>query len=288
MNRLNTQWPFAALCLLIGVLTFTVSYTMLGQGPGGGDEPPGNTGGGDDSPGSPPIPGGGDDAPVGPVGQVNEIDQAIYDDDVDALKSLMEGGANPNQLSTGGLTPLYTVIETHDTTDNTLALLQVLIDHGASVNHLDDAGGTPLSFVAGYGGSESESLAKALVEAGANPHLRPSYQGMPFPTPYEMALEDGNFAAAAGMRTYPGHNEPENLEELKLEGHHALLIEQMVRSTDPNEQRRIAEKVIREAYAGDDISEEEIQDFIKQLLDFESPYAEEPEDQKDCPDCPTP
>lgn len=282
MKPIHRRSAFLILCLSVGLIVFSVSYTMLGQGPGEDDPNPA------DNVGDTPDPGGGAEeiAPEpgepGPVAVVNELDQAIYNDDVEALRSLLEGGANANLADDLGNTPLYTVIQTHDLTSNTLGLLNTLIQHAAFVNHANHYGATPLSFVVAFGGGESEGLAKALIDAGANPHIITSDQnGNRYPTPYQEALEEGNFAAAAAMRAYPGHTEPDNLEELQKEGRLTLLIERMVNSTDPEEQRRLAMEIVRGTYEGDNLSEEEFQAFVEQMLDFESPFAQPQEEECD-------
>ena len=201
---------FPLLCFATFLLVFSLSYTFLGQGPGGGDEGGGNVG---DEPGTGtnPTPGGPDNGTVGPVGQVNEIYQVIAKDDVDALKELLTGGADPNQTmtvgNTEGVTPLGWSVSGAKISTTVHSQVDVLLSHGANPSLQDGQGNTALHHAARAGDA---GLATLLVKAGADPSLtnRIGY------TAYQIALMSGNSGVAAAISQSALHQEPPNTETM--------------------------------------------------------------------------
>lgn len=203
MQGFRKKLAFPALCLAVGLVVFSVSYTMLGQGPGlgpgesdtqepvgntgagpGGDEnqPPGNTGGGDTGGESPP----GDDATPspptevpdelqdeqedpGPVGQVNELFDVLADGDVSELKQLLEDGVDPN-AKTRGVTPLSWAVVGMETTPTVYAQVKTLLAAGADPNITDNVGRTALHYAAQYGGSDA--VTQALIDGGVGVDIK--------------------------------------------------------------------------------------------------------------------
>ncbi len=155
MKLCRRKLTFPLLCLAFGLAVFGVSYTLLGQGPGAGsgdNENQGPVGGVDDPPETPapnPTPGGpgaGEEV-GGPVGQVTDGDklfEAIVFDDNQRLQDLLEGGADPNSLTTFGHLPLQLAVSAAESSATAYGKIQLLIQHGANPNQPDSEGITPM------------------------------------------------------------------------------------------------------------------------------------------------
>jgi ankyrin repeat protein len=91
---------------------------------------------------------------------------AAYDARVDAVRLLLEAGANPNQTDESGVTALHAVnmIGKEDHEGNT-SIIEMLIDHGANVNAMTTSGWTPLGIAANWGMSPIACV--LLTQAGA-------------------------------------------------------------------------------------------------------------------------
>lgn len=87
---------------------------------------------------------------------------ACEEGDFDRALSLLKAGADPNETSAEGKTPLFYCDE--------VALVCLLIHYGADVNATDDTGNTPIfKFITGdNANANSERAVIALIEAGAN------------------------------------------------------------------------------------------------------------------------
>ncbi|GIL88324.1 hypothetical protein Vretifemale_16290 [Volvox reticuliferus] len=100
--------------------------------------------------------------PVYAGGGYTEMAQAIHQGP-DAVRRLLSGGADPNEIMTGGARPLHTC----GMSKRGQLATQVLIEAGADVEALDTYGYTPLHRMA------SNNLvigAEALLKAGADPN----------------------------------------------------------------------------------------------------------------------
>lgn len=172
MKELRKNFTFAALCLAVGLVVFGVSYTLMGQGPGGDTDSGGAVGGVDDGEkGKKPTPGvpdemlPGDEEP-GPVGQVNELFDVIVGGDVPALKHLLEDGADPNAINEDGVTALQWTVLGMPTTATVYGQVQALLDAGANPNIPDGRGRTALHYAAEHGGSNA--VTQALIDGGGS------------------------------------------------------------------------------------------------------------------------
>jgi ankyrin repeat protein len=84
---------------------------------------------------------------------------ALYRD-ADAVRLLLERGADPNARNDAGATALMWAVEDE-------AATKLLLDHGADANAISDVGRTPLMHAAGRHGAAP--IVKLLLEHGANP-----------------------------------------------------------------------------------------------------------------------
>jgi hypothetical protein len=92
---------------------------------------------------------------------------AALANNTEAVRRLLEGGANPNEgRFIGGRTPLFLAIMHRNS-----AMVDALIGKGADVNATDDAGSTPLMWAA-YDENGDPGLVRKLVALGADPGAR--------------------------------------------------------------------------------------------------------------------
>ena len=216
MKGLRKKLTFTALCLAVGLAVFSVSYTLMGQGPGGDTDSGGAVGGVDDGEkGKKPTPEvpeemlPGDEEP-GPVGQVNELFDVIVGGDVPALKQLLEDGADPNARS-DSVTPLGWAILGSGRTPTVYTQVEVLLAAGADPNLIDDRGQTALHYAAQYGGSDA--VTQALIDGGVSVNTQDSHGA----TALQLALFAGNDGATS-MLEQAGAVRPEQYEQLKAIG----------------------------------------------------------------------
>jgi len=236
MKGFRRQMLFPALCLVVGLVVFGVSYTMLGQGPGsgpgesdttgpvgntgagpGGSDPGGgNTGGGGDPPETPtpnPTPGGPgtDEGESGPVGQVNELFDVLVGGDVPELKQLLEDGADPNGTDEAGRTPLGWAILGVETTPTVYGQVNALLAAGANPNLGDNLGRTALHYAARFGGGNA--VTQALIDAGADVDIT-TQNGL---SPLHLAAVFGDEGARSAIEAVTSIRPPE-YEKLKAFG----------------------------------------------------------------------
>ncbi len=213
------------------------------------------------------------------IERIGPVNMAIYADDLTALKDALEAGEDPNQTDSFGNTPLFTVVSLWEDTDNTLGMIHALIDFGASVNHVNNIGMTPLHWVAGNGGAESEAMAKALVDAGADPSLETKF---PDGNAYELALKEGNASSAGPMQKHANYREPANKAELKAEGVVSKLMERLSKTEDEAERKKLANRIVDLTLGGDSsVSAEQRAKFLTALL-----YPDSEEARSLCDACP--
>lgn len=264
MNRF-TRWKYLLLYLAIGVLTFTVSYTMLGQGPGEGDpEPGGNVGDETTPPSNQPVPGGEDNpgGDPGPVAVVNELLMVAHDWDaasVDAIKGLLAEGADPNMVDEYGLTGVHSAILNADMNPVAQQQLDAFLEGGADPNKTTRNGLAPLHMAAGWKGSGS--LVASLIRHGANPDL-PDPQGK---TPLEIALWENNESAISVLKKATG-GRPANYDELYQSGKTSRWLWDNLDAARNSEQRwdvvkEWAQRLVEHGY----IDEKNVPAFIEEL-----------------------
>lgn len=265
MKRLTSKADFALLCLAVGLVVFSLSFTMLGQAPGEDDTtpPPGNVGD-DPEEGTNPTPGGPDDGEVGPVGVVTDGDriiQAISSSGDDAVvKALLDEGADPNSLSSEGILPLEIAVVLGSESSTGYGLVKMLIENGANPNQIDPSGLSPMDAVAKHG---TEAMMTALIEAGGDPHL--PTQNL---TPYKRALMHGNDGPLAAIKkAYPDHkpSDEEEWKRLSAAGEISKAFDEAVLLEGADRATRI-EKLVNGFIASGMLPEKESEELIKQFM----------------------
>lgn len=210
MQGFRKKLAFPALCLAVGLVVFGVSYTMMGQGPGSGpgesdtQGPGGNTGAGPGGPGA-------GEGETGPVGQVNELRDAIASQNILVLTQTLEDGADPNATDDAGNNALHWAVLGSGVSPVIHSQVSVLLTHGANPGTTNNQGLTPLHFAAIYGGSDA--VASALIEAGSPVNVVSEQQ---IGSPYELALKMGNDGVASAISRAPGHIAPDAQTEATL------------------------------------------------------------------------
>ena len=117
-----------------------------------------------------------------------ELFQAVEDQDLDRLTTILEAGQNPNvhEADLGGWTPLHHAIEDLDD-GGPLEAVRVLIEHGAEVDRWDTPrSSTPLIIAVANGRIDA---ARLLLEAGADPNV----MGEGTETPLLMAVGERSY-----------------------------------------------------------------------------------------------
>ena len=171
MKLLSSRGFFPLLCLAVGVVVFSVSYTMLGEGSKNGDT----------------------NAPESPAAANEMMFKAILEDDVERLKLALAGGADPNAFNDEGISALQWAILGSGTAKTVYGQVKALLTAGANPNLVDSHGMTPVHAAAMHGASES--VMDALLGAGGDPKITTTLAG----TPYEMAVMGGNDGASAAV-----------------------------------------------------------------------------------------
>lgn len=105
--------------------------------------------------------------------------QALYDDDADAVKYLLENGPAPNFLVVvGGRYNNYWIIPLHEAVQKSLEVTKLLLDHGAPVDIIYKSSGTALQRAARHCPDDLKlSMARLLIEYGANVNAKPGFHG---------------------------------------------------------------------------------------------------------------
>ena len=107
--------------------------------------------------------------------------EAIFDEDINAVRKLIREGANVNGKNSGGRTPLHEAVR-----DGLTDIANVLIDNGADVNATTSGfGDTPLHYAVRF---EHNDIVRILIDAGANVNAADN-KGI---TPLHEAAKDGN------------------------------------------------------------------------------------------------
>jgi ankyrin repeat protein len=85
--------------------------------------------------------------------------EAINKGEMEAIKKLIESGADVNEVSANGMTPLLTAVK-----NNQLEVIEVLIAKGANINATNKRGMTALQ-IAERMQARSAAIAKLLADA---------------------------------------------------------------------------------------------------------------------------
>lgn len=129
----------------------------------------------------------------------SELHKAAIRSDREALKALLQTGADPNAADDAGRTPLHSAITAAGRQGNTTAYgnVKALLQYGADPSRKDSNGITPLT-KAVMGGSEA--LVETLLAGGANPNqiTRAGVSAL------ALAEMFGNAGAAAAIREAGG------------------------------------------------------------------------------------
>ena len=133
-----------------------------------------------------------------------DLRTAAKTNDVEAVKTLLQEGADIESTNKKGKTPLILAAE-----NNAYKAAIVLVRAGADVNAQHNNGGTPLYFAAK---SDSVKIAQILLANGANPSIK-NNDGY---TPYEKAQDEESYLVQKLLRSgrssvaiifnYKGHN----------------------------------------------------------------------------------
>ena len=167
------RFRFPALCLLLGLVIFTASYSLLGLSQNNNhsaykqSESPEKTDGA-------------------------KLTTAIIFNDSQTLKDLLQSGADPNSLNDASFLPLQIVLFRAKHSPIAYSMVKLLLDYGANPNLPDPNGLSPMHIAAQQG---TEAIMTALLDAGGDPSLPINDQ-----TPYILALNRANTGALAAIK----------------------------------------------------------------------------------------
>lgn len=117
------------------------------------------------------------------------LHRAAYDGDTEAVRMLLEAGADVNARDRHGTTPLLASIFEGRSTGT----LRVLLEAVADVNALQDGDGwTPLHHAASRG---NVAAIRMLLKVGANPEVRTSGSSVHTKTPRDLARQGNHIEA---------------------------------------------------------------------------------------------
>lgn len=255
MKGFRKTLTFTALCLAVGLVAFSVSYTLLGQGPTG------NVGGTTEG-SSPAVPGemlpGGE---PGPVGQVNELFEVIVGGEVKQLEEALRDGADPNSVNPEGASALQWAILGSGETETVYGQVKALLTAGANPNQPDRQGMTAMHSAALHG---SEAVMDALISLGGDPNISTAGQ-----TPYELAMLGGNVGAVSAIEQGT-HDKPANTSFLKAVG----LLTQKVKkgfltSTTDEERKQVIRKAVDDLVSNGFLTKAAGTDLFRQLTEVQ-------------------
>jgi uncharacterized protein len=109
-----------------------------------------------------------------PVEDGTSLHQAVFHNNIDAVKLLLENGADPNALYNNGFTPLIAAIDWKH-----WAIAELLIQYNADVTKKDALNNSPLDKAILYFNGDT-TLIELLLSKGADPwqELTPGYTPM--------------------------------------------------------------------------------------------------------------
>lgn len=214
---------FPALCLVVGLVVFGVSYTMLGQGPGSGPGeeseetgPVGNVGDPPETPAPNPTPGGPgtDEGEPGPVGVTTEnfASKLIFKIDIEGTAAAVDflhaqsKDSDPINLDMVPIlngkrhedgTPLISVIVMLTASDDpTGQVLRKMLEAGANPNMAAESSGLTALHHAVM--RDNVIPINLLLTYGANPD-QPDYNGV---TPHQLAKMTGKTVAIRAIENF--------------------------------------------------------------------------------------
>ena len=177
-NLFRRKLAFPALCLVVGVVVFGVTYSLLGLSLG--------------------------------TTETNSDEDfmklwTVIDTRGDAtqLRKVLQAGADPNAVSSGGDPILCAAIYRKDHDPRTAyGLVKALLDYGANPNQVDSDGRTPMHWAATYG---TEAIMKALLQAGGDPLFG---IGSDVPTPFDRAIAARDKGVLAAIKQFTDYRPP--------------------------------------------------------------------------------
>ena len=95
--------------------------------------------------------------------QALELHQAIFDGDIEKVKSLLSSGVDINSLNRENWTPLHTAIN-----QKNIEIVQLLLDRDANLNLISSQGETPLHFAVKSG---QKDIVELLIAKGADVNI---------------------------------------------------------------------------------------------------------------------
>ena len=127
--------------------------------------------------------------------QFDDLIHAVFHNDRDEARGLLQAGVNPNRLDERGMAPLHYALLPRPDDPDTYGVVAVLLDYGADPTLENGKGFTPL-LLAALNRRVSQAVVERLIEAGADPNQVTQKGGMAILT---MARMTGNDAAAAAI-----------------------------------------------------------------------------------------
>lgn len=201
MKGFRKKLTFPVLGLSVGLVVFSLSYTMLGQ-------------------------------KTKALSDVSKLKNVVVSGDVLKLRKTLRNGADPNATDKRGNAALHWAISGSRVSSVVFSQVKELLAHGANPNLTNKQGLTPLHFAAMFGGTDA--VASVLIGASGMVNVTNLKVG----SPYEMALKMGNDGVASAISRSPGHValDPKKESMLKSFGDYSRVLREGFRSAKTDEE----------------------------------------------------